>query len=78
MVQRRRGEHATVRPGDGQWLYDTADGGDVFRIARTPLMWQNRAEAMDGQNSGTRAVTNWAKRLRLRAGLLGLELELAD
>jgi len=77
MVQRRR-EDATVRPGDGQWLYNTADGGDVFRIAHTLLVRQSRAEAMDGQNSGTRAVTDWAKRLRLRVGLLGLELELAD
>lgn len=45
-------------------LYDTADGGDVLRAARTVLMGQSRAEAMDGQNSGTRTVTDRAKRYR--------------
>ena len=53
-----------MRPCDGQWLYNTADGGDVGRAACTVLIGQSRAEAMDGQNSGTRTVTDRAKRYR--------------
>jgi hypothetical protein len=36
----------------------------VVRAAHTVLMRQSRTE-MDGQNSGRRAVTNWAKEMKL-------------